>query len=61
MRKVVRRPRAAKTLWIPIRAKGKALATLNKTGHVKVKVKITFIPTGGAKVVKTRTLVLVKK
>jgi amidase len=61
VRKVVRRPKAAKSVWIPIRAKGKALATLKKKGHVKVKVKLVFTPAGGAKVVKTRSVTLVKK
>jgi Asp-tRNA(Asn)/Glu-tRNA(Gln) amidotransferase A subunit family amidase len=61
VRKVVRRPQAAKSIWVPIRAKGKALATLNETGQAQVTVKITFTPAAGDKVVKTRTLVLVKE
>lgn len=61
VRKVVRRPQAAMTLWIPIRAKGEALATLEKQGRAKVQVKISFLPAGGTKTVKTKTLVLVKK
>jgi hypothetical protein len=61
VRKVVRMPKAAKSVWIPIRAKGKALTTLKKKGHVKVKVKLVFTPAAGAKVVKTRSVTLVKK
>jgi len=61
VRKVVRKPKSAQALWIPVRAKGRALATLNKKGRVKVKVKIKLVSPGGAKAYKTKTVVLVKR
>lgn len=59
VRKVVRSPQAAAAVWIPIRAKGRALATLKKKGRVTVKVRIVFAPTDGARKVKTKTLKLI--
>jgi hypothetical protein len=44
-----------------IKAKGKALATLNKKGKVSVMVKITFTGPDGAKQKATTTVTLVKK
>lgn len=46
---------------MPIKATGKALKTLKETGKVKLKVEITFTPTGGKKTIETRTVVLIEK
>ena len=61
VRRVVRTPKAARGIWVPIRAEGKALKTLETTGKVKLKVKIVFIPTGGKKTIKVRPVALVEK
>ena len=45
----------------PIAAKGKALATLDKTGKVTVKVQIAFTGPDGTKQKATTTVTLVKK
>jgi hypothetical protein len=52
---------AAGTLKLLVKAKGKAEKKLNKTGKVKVKANVTFIPTGGAANAHTKTVKLVKK
>lgn len=61
VRRVVRTPRAARSLWIPLRAKGRALAALNEQGRVRVEVRLKFVAADGATTAKTRTVVLVKK
>jgi hypothetical protein len=61
VRKVVRRPRAAKTLWLPVQAKGRALKTLKEKGHVKVGVRVIFVPAEDERIVMTRKLTLVMR
>jgi hypothetical protein len=46
---------------LKIRAKGKKKATLNETGKVKVKPKITYTPTGGDPATQSRKLKLKKR
>jgi hypothetical protein len=53
-------PTAPGEVQVLIKAKGKALKTLNKEGKVSVKVTITFTA-GGKKITKTTTVSLVKK
>jgi hypothetical protein len=43
-----------------LRAKGKALKTLEKTGRVSVRITIAFTPAGGTTIKKTKTVVLKK-
>ncbi len=45
---------------LPIRAKGKKRETLNETGRVRVKLKITYTPTGGDPSTQSRKLKLRK-
>jgi hypothetical protein len=52
---------AAGTVKLLVKAKGKAKKKLNKTGMVKVKAHVTFIPTGGAANAQPKTVKLVKK
>jgi hypothetical protein len=52
---------ATGTVKLLIRAKGAKRRTLNKTGKVKVKVRITFIPTGGDPSTQSRKLKLKKR
>lgn len=47
-----------KQLKLTIRAKGKAKGLLSQTGSAKLKLKVTFKPTSGISVKKTKTLVL---
>ena len=61
VRRVVRTPRVARGIWVPIRAQDKALKTLKATGKVKLKVRIVFIPAGGRKTIKVRPVVLVRR
>ena len=44
-----------------VKPKGSAKETLAKKGTVKVKVRVDYTPTGGAKRSKTKTVKLVKK
>jgi hypothetical protein len=59
--------RASKSATAPgvvelkIRAKGKKLRTLNKTGKVKVAAKVTFTPSGGSPAARSKKLLLKKK
>jgi hypothetical protein len=53
--------KGAGTVKLLLKAKGKALRSLNRNGKVKLKAKFTFAPTGGTPASKTKTLKLVKK
>ena len=61
VRHVVRTPKVARSLWIPVRPKAKAIRALDAKGDVKVKVKIVFIAAAGGRVTDVRKLTLVKK
>ncbi len=69
VRRVVREERsagahavpAAGTVKLLIKAKGKAKRKLNRTGGVRVKVRVAYTPTGGTPNAKTRKLKLIKK
>ena len=61
VRRVTRQPKVARSLWVPIRSKGKALATLDKKGKVKLKIKLVFTPAGGTTLKMTKVVVLKKK
>lgn len=61
IRTIVRQVDAAAEERFSIRAKGKALRLLHRRGHVKVKVTISFTPSGGSTETTTRTITLVKK
>jgi hypothetical protein len=43
-----------------VKARGKALRSLNRKGKLKLKVKFTFTPTGGTPASRTKALKLVK-
>jgi hypothetical protein len=51
----------ARTVYLIVRARGNALGTLNRTGSVKVKVKVTFTPPGGPAMSRMLKIRLVKK
>jgi hypothetical protein len=51
---------AAGTVKLLVKPKGSAKHKLNKTGKVKVKVKVTFTPTGGASNTQTKRVKLIK-
>src|SRR5262249_28514867 len=53
--------KGAGTVKLLVKAKGKALRSLNRSGKAKVKAKFTFTPAGGSAASKTKTLKLVKK
>jgi hypothetical protein len=59
--KVRRLPAGATTLKLTIRAKGKAKRLLNEKGKAKVGAKITFTPSSGAPVTKSKAIVLKKR
>jgi hypothetical protein len=62
-RKVVkakRSPKAATTVKLTIRAKGKAKKALNMTGKAKVKANLSFRPQSGSPVLRTRSITLKK-
>jgi hypothetical protein len=52
---------AAGTVKLLIRAKGQKKRTLNKTGKVKVKVNVTYTPTGGSPNTRFKRVKLIKK
>ncbi|WP_346386279.1 Ig-like domain-containing protein [Nocardioides sp.] len=54
-------PDGATTVQIPVRANAAYRKILNRKGKLTVKFKVTFEATSGGTVVKTKTLVLVKK
>ena len=58
--KAKKKAKKAKKLKITIRANGKALAQLEETGKVKVKAKVSFKPTSGIAVKKTKAILLKK-
>lgn len=58
--KAKRKAKAAKTLKVPVKPKGKAKALLGENGKAKVRAKITFKPTGAAPVVKSKSITLKK-
>lgn len=58
--KAKRQAKAAKTLKVPVKARGKAKALLGEDGKAKIKAKVTFKPTGAAPVVKTKSITLKK-
>lgn len=52
---------AAGTVKIPIAASGKIEKKLDRTGRVKVTVKVTFTPNGGTAATKSRNVTLIKR
>lgn len=59
--KVQRKPTGAATLKLTIKAKGKAKRLLGEKGKAKVRAKITFTPSSGAPVTKSKAIVLKKR
>jgi hypothetical protein len=59
IKKALASAKAARTLTLPIVAKGAAAKTLAATGKAKVKVAIAFTPKGGATAKQSRSIVLV--
>ena len=55
-----RKAKAAKTLKVPIKPKGKAKSLLSEDGKAKVKAKVTFKPASGAAVTKSKSITLKK-
>jgi hypothetical protein len=51
----------ARTVYLIVRARGKALETLNRTGSVKVKINVTFTPPRGPMMRRTLKIKLIKK
>lgn len=58
VKKQTRSPQQARTVKLPIVAKGKALTQLRNTGKAKVKLKLAYTPAGGIKSTTTRSVVL---
>lgn len=58
VKRVRAQPKRAKTLKLPVKAKGKAWKKLVRTGKAKLKLVVTFTPSGGQTVVKRKTVVL---
>lgn len=58
VKRVSAMPKGATTLKLPIKPKGKARKKLVKTGKAKLKLVVSFTPSGGRPVVKQRTVVL---
>jgi hypothetical protein len=59
--KAQRKPTAPATLKVTIKSKGKAKKKLSTIGKAKVKAKISFQPSNGAAVTKTKSITLKKK
>ncbi|HWO47851.1 MAG TPA: hypothetical protein VNM41_07295 [Solirubrobacterales bacterium] len=57
---IVKAKKKAKTLKITVRAKGKTLALLDQVGKAKVKAKVTFKPSSGIAVKRTKAITLKK-
>jgi hypothetical protein len=53
-------PSSTATVNLTVQATGKAKKTLNRAGHLKVKVTITFTPTGGSARSRSVTVTLKK-
>lgn len=56
VKKSVKKATGKRPVKIPVLARGKGLATLLATGKVKVLVKVTYTPTGGAPVAQLKKL-----
>jgi hypothetical protein len=52
---------AAGTVKLLVKSKGKKKRTLDRTGSVKVKVKVTYTPTGGSPNTETKRIKLIKR
>jgi hypothetical protein len=52
---------AAGTVKLLVKSKGKKKRTLDRTGNVKVKVKVTYTPTGGSPSTQTKRIKLIKR
>jgi hypothetical protein len=52
---------AAGTVKLLVKSKGKKKRTLDRTGNVKVKVKVTYTPTGGSPNTETKRIKLIKR
>jgi hypothetical protein len=61
VKRVQKRPRGAGAVRVLVRAKGKFLKRLNRTGKAKVRVTVTFRPNGGSADKRGLTLVLRKR
>jgi hypothetical protein len=58
--KAKRQAKGVKTLKVPIKPKGKAKGLLTETGKAKVKAKVTYKPSSGASVSKSKAITLKK-
>lgn len=58
VKKQTRSPKRAGKVKLPVVAKGKALAQLRETGKARVKLKLAYTPTGGAKSTLTKSVLL---
>jgi CSLREA domain-containing protein len=61
VRRVVRNPRGAARVRLPIRARPKVRRRLLRTGRIRTRVRVTYRPTGGTPRTKTRRVRLIKK
>ncbi len=58
VKKQTRSPKTAGRVKLPIVAKGNALARLENSGKARVKLKLSYTPTGGVKTTLTKSVVL---
>ncbi len=61
VRRAAGRSRAAGTVTLAVRAKGKALRALRRRGKAKVRLRVTFTPDGGTAGSRTKTVTLQKR
>jgi CSLREA domain-containing protein len=61
VRRVVRNPKGATRVRLPIRARPKVRRRLLRTGRIRTRVRVTYRPTGGAARTKFRRVRLIKK
>jgi hypothetical protein len=61
LRRATKNPAAASKTRLPVRSKGTARRKLRKTGHARVRAKVTFTPTGGLPNTQTKRIMLVKR
>ena len=61
VRRAAGRSQAAGTVTLAVRAKGKALRALRRSGKAKVRLRVTFTPDGGTAGSRTKTVTLQKR
>jgi hypothetical protein len=61
VRRAVRNPAGAGVVRVPVRAQGKALRRLLRSGGVRVRARVRFRPAGGTPRTKSRMVRLVKR